>query len=264
MPKIITTESKNRVLQPYIEGYTYFDLNNTSIQSKDFIPKTGMVWGITSTPIISDTNSTYDNFLIGIQNKPLPLQWEPQGTGFFVKFSPYGMSRFLDIPLQRFSNIIVESRKIWGSDIEFIHERIINCETIAGKISTIESFLINRLKKPTRSETEIFQLADTLKNEEHSITVLKNKFPLSSRQLERKFKNLIGVNIQTFNKICRFQRALNLLSLNNINLTDIGYEVGYYDQAHFSNNFKDLAKFRPKKFFKEAPFYKLLDKATSV
>jgi AraC-like DNA-binding protein len=49
-----------------------------------------------------------------------------------------------------------------------------------------------------------------------------------------------------------------LIKDHHMNLTNIGYETGYFDQAHFSKEFKAFSKTRPKDFLFSSPYYRLL------
>jgi AraC-like DNA-binding protein len=63
-----------------------------------------------------------------------------------------------------------------------------------------------------------------------------------------------------FKKIARFNYAANLiLSRPETPLTGIGYECGYYDQAHFIKDFKEFGGITPSQFLhlqaKSSDFY---------
>lgn len=62
----------------------------------------------------------------------------------------------------------------------------------------------------------------------------------TERQLERQFRQQIGVSPKEFVNLTRFQHALRKVQQNGQchNLSDIAWECGYYDHAHMSNDFK--------------------------
>jgi AraC-like DNA-binding protein len=73
---------------------------------------------------------------------------------------------------------------------------------------------------------------------------------VSSRTLERKFKQILGIPPKKFSNIVRFQRALEKIQSNSAsgNLIDIAYEFGYADQAHFIRDFKSMSGIVPGSF----------------
>ena len=83
-----------------------------------------------------------------------------------------------------------------------------------------------------------------------TIENLASETCLSRKQFERKFSELIGITPKQYLKTIRLQYSLYLKSRNDkLNITDIAYEVGYYDQAHFINEFKLQTGFTPKQYF---------------
>lgn len=60
------------------------------------------------------------------------------------------------------------------------------------------------------------------------------------RQLQRNFKELIGLSPKEYSNIIRFQYALRLIRNPNQSrsLSDIAFECGYYDHSHLSNEIK--------------------------
>jgi len=54
-----------------------------------------------------------------------------------------------------------------------------------------------------------------------------------------------------FLRTIRFQSAIYRKQLDNtISLTQLAMDCGYYDQAHFTNEFKTFTGMLPKEFFK--------------
>lgn len=73
---------------------------------------------------------------------------------------------------------------------------------------------------------------------------------LSPRQLRRKFNYYIGASPKTFGKVIRFQSILRAKpSTQSLRKNKLFYEVGYYDQAHFIKEFKNLYGVSPSKVY---------------
>lgn len=73
---------------------------------------------------------------------------------------------------------------------------------------------------------------------------------ISSRQLRRLFQFYIGDTPKTFSKIVRFQNILNSGSAHQSLKNNKAFiDCGYYDQAHFIKDFKNLSGTTPSKLF---------------
>lgn len=82
---------------------------------------------------------------------------------------------------------------------------------------------------------------------------------VSLRQFQRKFKNITGYTPSQFMRIARLQPILDRSDPEN--LTRLALEFGYYDQAHFINDFKKITNgITPSAYFagKEALRWKSL------
>jgi AraC-like DNA-binding protein len=75
---------------------------------------------------------------------------------------------------------------------------------------------------------------------------------LSSRQLQRQFQDVVGVTPKTLARAIRFEEIRRrLMFAPDQSLTDLAYEFGYTDQAHFIRDFKELADRTPGEFARE-------------
>ena len=83
-----------------------------------------------------------------------------------------------------------------------------------------------------------------------SVTVdtLADRFGMSGRHFERKFKEFSGFRPKLYSRISRFHAALKEYGSGK-SLTDIAYDCGYYDQAHFISDFKEFSGYSPKVYF---------------
>jgi len=85
-----------------------------------------------------------------------------------------------------------------------------------------------------------------------SVSQLASAEGLSSRQLERMFAAKLGVSPKTLARLIRFAQSWSImLSKPDLSLTDLALELGYTDQAHFSNEFKSFGRQSPRAFREE-------------
>ncbi|MEL7003345.1 MAG: helix-turn-helix domain-containing protein [Bacteroidota bacterium] len=71
---------------------------------------------------------------------------------------------------------------------------------------------------------------------------LATDLAISPRQLQRKFKENLGLTLKEFTGVLRFQNAIKRLKEDHSrSLLQIAFDCGYYDHAHISNHFKKLS-----------------------
>src|SRR5690606_29757934 len=87
---------------------------------------------------------------------------------------------------------------------------------------------------------------------EKNMTLLSKKYKLSERQMQRKFKQSIGVSARTYSQLVKFEKSLPKLSRAHYgDLTAIAYDLEYADQAHFNREFKAFSGFTPYEFVRK-------------
>jgi len=71
---------------------------------------------------------------------------------------------------------------------------------------------------------------------------------MSRMQLHRKLKALTGLSTSEFIKTQRLKLATTLLKNSDINISQIGYAVGFNDHAYFSKSFKEMYHCTPSEY----------------
>jgi AraC-like DNA-binding protein len=72
------------------------------------------------------------------------------------------------------------------------------------------------------------------------------------RQLERRFRDRVGLSPKRLATIVRFQRAFGAIAAGrDATLTEIAHDSGYFDQSHFIRDFRRLAGCSPSRFFRD-------------
>lgn len=84
--------------------------------------------------------------------------------------------------------------------------------------------------------------------EDIKVSVLAQKSHLGLRTFTRLFFAEIGITVNEYLKSARIMRSIELILDGKLNLTQIGYNVGYTSLASFSNAFYKLTKKRPSEF----------------
>jgi AraC-like DNA-binding protein len=237
----------NKALLPYIE--TYLQVSGNGMMSRIIFPQSGI-------PLVFDFDHhsslggySYNMVVIGQQEKPLYFNTQSKTTDkLIINFSSYGLSVFLKTPVYTINNQLIPAEDIFGTDISILYDSLSATSSLIERIQQVELFLLARLQQPSDSHKMIFALAEAIKKQANSSAInnLKKSIPLSTRQVERNFRKIIGTDISQYVRIARFEKAIAILQKSSFaRLTDVSYEAGYYDQSHFINDFKTLTGISP-------------------
>ncbi len=84
-----------------------------------------------------------------------------------------------------------------------------------------------------------------------SLPLLSQTFNLSESYLSRRFKLIIGININEYINYIRITKAAKLLKLEKMPITEIAIKCGFNDSNYFSSVFKRLKGITPYKYMKK-------------
>lgn len=197
---------------------------------------------------------------VGPQTRKWRIQSEVPLTLISIRFYPGALySRYAikgiqilnQFPKVEINSELIEEKspsKLNPLDLDSMtHDKIVQFgETILNSIST------NFKEIPVYIRFAILELMRS----RCSIAELSKHLHISRKQLERKFKEIIGMNPSVFQKIHRLMEMIrepNHYKMDNpeSKMTDIAYNYEYTDQSHFNRDFKDMVGSVPTNWFKE-------------
>jgi AraC-like DNA-binding protein len=197
------------------------------------------------------------SFISGISSNYADVTTKGETGVIAVTFFPYGACNFFKFPLQEVENTNVSLTDIFSSQFRYVEEKICTIPSLTQKIETIEQFLLECLFPAPHSDVAFLRHSISLIDKRKgliSAAELSEHLFVSNKSLERKFGLLIGKTPKQFTKIVRFQETIRRLSSNRkIQLTELAYENGYFDQAHFIKDFKTLSGYTPREFMNLGP-----------
>jgi AraC-like DNA-binding protein len=182
-------------------------------------------------------------FLIGLQNKP--LLFRSSGTVKIVaaRFYTWGALPFLAIQAQTLSNLPLTLSCDWYTLAQTLETKV-QAGDYEGAVASLDDFLIGKRLTATVELKQIQIAAQLLYHQKGQFRVaeLAEYCHLSERQLQRQFHDIAGVAPKTLARTIRFEAIRNRLMFDpDANLTELAYEFGYSDQAHFIHDFKQFA-----------------------
>ncbi len=186
-----------------------------------------------------------------------PFYIEPTGyvNTFAIRFYPYGFANFITIPVNNLANKETPIELLFGEQpARALEQKIIQATDTKERIAIIEDFLLEKYKNEETIDKVVKATIDMLVSSKGSVpihTILQEDLS-KRRQLERNFLKQVGMSPKQLGKVIRLQAALKmLLNQQTENLTQIAYESEYYDQAHFTKDFKEFTGTTPKAFLED-------------
>ncbi|MUP46004.1 AraC family transcriptional regulator [Gramella sp. BOM4] len=195
-------------------------------------------------------------FTIHDLKPPYKISFEDSLTFFTIKLQPWVNHHFFSW-IRENGIIDIENMGIDpGSLYKKVFEKEFSEETfeLANIFMSQHDFELTSTMELVRSICEYIQQ----KKGVISVSQLSEHFGKSRQYLNRTFKNEVMYSLKYY---ITMVRILNLVkfkaSHSQIALTEVCYEYGYFDQAHFINDFKKVCGMSPGKFFSDLPEFLL-------
>ncbi len=201
--------------------------------------RNGIVAAIKGQPFISKEQNIS---LTGLVDVPVILDVdEDVATGtIVVEFSPQGAYRFFHLSFSDIKNQICPLTDILGIVAQKLEEQISNIESVEGKVALLQQFLLKQFT--LQAADSIFEYCVTkitLSKGKITIRELEKKTGYSSRWLNMKFKDKLGISPKNLSTIIRFNQYYNAVANNGeMDFMQNAFYDYYYDQSHFLKEFK--------------------------
>jgi len=165
---------------------------------------------------------------------------------------PFAVRQLFKLSPEDLTNRMPDLQTILGKSGSELEERIMLAPDNKQRVQILTEFLESRLHTyPPDHHPALSAVIHVIHSgKQQTVEELANRFNLSERQFERKFKEYSGFSPKRYLRIRRFEEACNRYGDTvKKTLTDIAYECGYYDQSHFIHDFKSFSGYHPAAFF---------------
>ena len=200
--------------------------------------------------------------LWGQITQPLAIRSSGKNIMLGVRFLPHGAACFFREKLDRYNDSVLDLRDvagpgvgmgahdIAGKAVDALYTRLIETAAWSARIGLLEEFFLCHLplaEKRLGKVAVVNHIMRELRADDFfdNISNVASRYGISSRYLQKLFLQYTGLTPKLYNKINRFQRSLRLVSQNDLSLTSIAYDCGYFDQSHFIREFKFFTGYTP-------------------
>lgn len=173
---------------------------------------------------------------------------------FVIQFNAGGSFPFLQTPLHALTNLVVDAELILGNSILELREKLMDAKSIPEKFKMAEQWLVQRARYSPLPESVVQYAVKSIQANPSQIILkeIVEKTGYSHKQFIHIFKKQLGLTPKFYQRIIRFNKALEEINAHNaIDWSRISYDCGYYDQAHFIHEFKKFSGFNPSEYLKE-------------
>ena len=161
-----------------------------------------------------------------------------------IVFSPGGFTAFACDAAHLFSNQTVALHSVWGNDAQALRDHLRESATPEARLNFLEQFLCARFASRLECRRRLPQIQFALRWFAHNPTIASvaetaRRIGWSERRFSQIFREEVGLTPKVWCRIQRFQQAVRQLHAGaDLPWAELAIECGFYDQAHFANEFR--------------------------
>jgi AraC-like DNA-binding protein len=188
------------------------------------------------------------SFVVGQMRQFLEIAPEGRAGLLAVRFFARGAYLFFQRPLSEVAAGVVDLQDLWRSRAREWTERIALARDMAERVRFLERILLSLLRGNGRTRPAVDRALRLIEGSRGRLRIddLADEVGVSNRHLTRQFQSAVGLTPKAFGRVARFLHAVELLAAKkHAALADVAHDCGYYDQAHFIHEFRELAGMSP-------------------
>lgn len=197
---------------------------------------------------LKEIQACHNVWASGVRTEPISIPSGNESEMFVIAFKRGMAFPFFPMPLNEIADLVVDADLIWGNEFAFLRELIFQHRNLPKKFEVVEEHLLRKIRERSTADLCVeFAVSEIVaKPDQVTFKELTSKIGYSQKHFISLFKRQVGVSPKNYLKIMRFQKAVNEVELaREVDWTSISIDCGFYDQAHFINDFKVFSGFTP-------------------
>lgn len=259
----LTFVKPRRELQPYVKSICVFESPvgmpqaDMSLVAPNGSPKLILLYeNSLESAVEGQVQATREGlYFVGNRDVSVVIRSSPRTTRFIVvEFLPHGAFPVFGIPMQETTNCLFQSEIVFGRWGRDVWETVCNLEGVGPKLHFLQDHLIQLSRKNHRDSRLIDSCVRVLERSDGRLAIreLESTIGYSRRYLDLLFQQHVGFSPKVLASIFRFQKFYRKWAEGqSFDLLKKDLYEHYYDQAHFTKEFRKKTGYSPKRFSSE-------------
>jgi AraC-like DNA-binding protein len=246
-------------LTQYIAWFWYYDGLETDHSREHVLPDGSfeLIINLQEQPrklFDREDSARFESFrrgwISGAQSEYLVIDSLPGASMMGVHFRPGGAAPFLEPPADEVRDQVVELDALWGATAWELRDKLLDAPGPQAKFRILENVLLTRLlrAKSASNGKRVAWALNRFLQQPHvqNIQGVADELGVSHKHFIEEFRRRVGMTPKLFCRVRRFQEVLAEINRRgSIEWADVAFSCGYYDQAHFVNDFQAFAGLNP-------------------
>jgi AraC-like DNA-binding protein len=247
------------LLRPFIKSFRIIESNGEVVNR--VLPDTSLAIAFRYKGQVNYLAGSAKNILpvstiTGLRRSVRLINYSKDTATIIVLFKETGPSAFFKQPIHElFEESVALDYFIRREEITRIEEQLTTAQNNKQRIAIVEQFLLSKLYD-YKPDQLIATAVDNIYSKKGivGIRALAQSLYISNDAFEKRFRKIVGSSPKQFSSIVRITSIIKQKK-QGTSLTDMAFDAGYFDQAHFNKDFKLFTGQTPTDFFKSSSFW---------
>jgi AraC-like DNA-binding protein len=187
-------------------------------------------------------NSQPGCFFVGQITGPLLLRPSGPAGMLGIDFRPHGAASLLGLPICELTDSAIAledlSRRLFRE-----LERVRDLSSLTQALTALDPALCAFAEQSRIDDDPVSWAVREIERSSGMMSVrdVADRIGWSTRQLQRRFKDSVGISPKLFERMQRFQRVFRVMEDATSNWVDVSIDCGHYDQAHLIRDFREFS-----------------------
>lgn len=259
---IVQTHIPKFPLNQFIDFFIYWEGFNPEHSIDRFLPdgNTEIIIDFDDTPkyiydneTLKEIQSCHNVWASGVRTGCISIPSGKHSAMMVISFKKGMAYPFFPVPMNELSDCVLDADLLWGHDFAYLRERLLATTEIKPRFETVEVFLLKHFRAKLISHPCVeFALGEIIRQPDQiNLGRMNQQIGYSQKHFIDMFKRQVGITPKAYLKIIRFQKAIHEIEQRTqVDWSLISQDCGFYDQAHFINDFKFFSGFTPREYLK--------------
>ena len=192
-----------------------------------------------------------DGCVVTTPTRAFEFGYPPDTRSVGVHFKPWGLSAFLPMPAAELRDRPVPVEEVWGRPtVAQLRERLATAAGPHEMLTLLEDHLMRTVRE-TAGLGLVRHTSSVIAAATGGVAIgeLSVATGVSSTHLAQRFKEIIGVTPKRFARTYRFTATVLAIDpAEPVDWLELAGRAGYYDQAHFANEFRTFTGLTPTRY----------------
>jgi AraC-like DNA-binding protein len=189
--------------------------------------------------------------IVGLMERAVAIAPARQFETIGVRFTAHGLAPICRLPQSALNNCLTPAGEAISPALARVVADVAQADSIDEALRVLERGLLRIFDRVAPAPGGVAAAVRLIEQTGGTISMdrLARDTGTTARGLERQFRAVVGLAPKRYARVVRFHRAVStLVSVPGISGADVALRHGYYDQAHFTSEFKAFTGWAPRAF----------------